>query len=57
VLGEELLINLPELPNANYRLGDNPAIAARAMQVVQLTETTSAIGSVSSTADRTRSRS
>jgi hypothetical protein len=41
VLGEELLINLPELPNANYRLGDNPAIAARAMQVVQLTETTS----------------
>lgn len=38
VLGEELLINLPELPNANYRLGDNPAIAARAMQVVQLTE-------------------
>jgi hypothetical protein len=38
VLGEELLINLPELPNANYRLGDNPAIAARAMQVVRLTE-------------------
>jgi hypothetical protein len=38
VLGEELLIDLAALPNANYRLGDNNAIGARAMQVVQLTE-------------------
>lgn len=38
VLGEELLIDLAALPNANYRLGDNNAIGARAMQVTQITE-------------------
>lgn len=37
LLGTEVLVNLPQLPNHNYRLGDNGAIAARAMQVVRRT--------------------
>lgn len=38
-LGDEALVQLPELPNHNYRLGDNPAIAARRMQIVRRTVT------------------
>ena len=36
-LGDEALINLPQIPNHNYRLGDNPAIAARLMQMTRRT--------------------
>jgi hypothetical protein len=38
VLGEEVLIDISELPNHNYRLGDNAAIAPRAMQVARIDE-------------------
>lgn len=40
-LGDEVLVQLPQLPNHNYRLGDNGAVAARAMQVVRRTVTPS----------------
>jgi len=36
-LGDEALINVPQIPNHNYRLGDNPAIAARRMQITRRT--------------------
>jgi len=36
-LGDEALINVPQVPNHNYRLGDNPAIAARRMQITRRT--------------------
>jgi hypothetical protein len=32
--GDEILVDLDEIPNQNYRLGDNPSIAARAFQIV-----------------------
>jgi hypothetical protein len=32
-LGDEVLVNLKELPNHNQRLGDNPSITARATQL------------------------
>lgn len=37
LLGDEVLVQLPQIPNHNYRLGDNPAVAARAMQIVRRT--------------------
>lgn len=37
-LGDELLINVQELPNHNKRLGDDSSVSSRAMQVVHLTE-------------------
>jgi hypothetical protein len=40
-LGDEILLDIAQLPNHNKRLGDDPAIAARAMQVIRLTETPS----------------
>lgn len=36
-VGDEILVNHPAVPNQNYRLGDNGAIAARAMQIVRRT--------------------
>ncbi len=36
-LGDVVLIALPQIPNMNYRLGDNPSIAARAFQIVRRT--------------------
>jgi hypothetical protein len=36
-LGDEALINLPQIPNHNYRIGDNPTIAARRMQITRRT--------------------
>lgn len=38
VLGQEVLVDVAQLPNHNKRLGDDPAITARAMQIVQITE-------------------
>jgi hypothetical protein len=38
-LGDEVIVALSQLPNQNYRLGDNLAIAGRAMQVVRRTVT------------------
>jgi hypothetical protein len=38
-VGDEILVNLADIPNQNYRLGDNGAIAARAMQIVRRTVT------------------
>jgi hypothetical protein len=35
--GDEILVDLDETPNLNYRLGDNPSIAARAMQIIRRT--------------------
>lgn len=37
-LGDEALINISQLPNHNYRIGDNPATPARRMQAMQITE-------------------
>lgn len=37
LLGDEVLVNLPQLPNHNKRLGEDALIPARAMQAVQLT--------------------
>ena len=36
-LGDEMLFNLPAVPNQNKRLGDDSTIAARAMQVMRRT--------------------
>lgn len=36
-LGDELLFGVPELPNHNKRLGDDPTVAARAVQITRLT--------------------
>ena len=36
-LGDEALINLPQVPNHNYRLGDNLAVAARRMPITRRT--------------------
>jgi hypothetical protein len=41
LLGQEVFNQLPQLPNHNYRLGDNGAISARRMQVVRITPTPS----------------
>lgn len=38
-LGDEVLVNLKQLPNRHYRLGDNNTIAARAMQIIRRTVT------------------
>lgn len=38
-LGDEVLLNLPQVPKANKRLGDDGAVSARAMQIVHLTPT------------------
>lgn len=37
-LGVERLVNIKELPNHNKRLGDDPTVGSRAMQVVRITE-------------------
>lgn len=37
VLGQEVLVDLPQIPNHNKRLGDDGAVAARAMQIVRMT--------------------
>lgn len=37
-LGDEVLVNIKQLPNHNKRLGDDGTVGARAMQIVQLTE-------------------
>lgn len=36
-LGDEILVNLKQLPNKNKRLGDDPTVGARAMQVLHVT--------------------
>lgn len=36
-LGDEILVNLPQLPNHNKRLLDDGTVAARAMQILHLT--------------------
>jgi hypothetical protein len=36
-IGDEILNNLPQLPNHNKRLGEDLSVAARAMQVVRIT--------------------
>lgn len=38
-LGDEILVDLPQIPNANKRLLDDAGVAARCMQVVHLTPT------------------
>jgi hypothetical protein len=38
-VGDEIEVNPAHFPNANYRFGDNPGIAARVMQVIRRTET------------------
>lgn len=38
-LGDEILVNLKQLPNKNKRLGDDPTVGARAMQVLHVTPT------------------
>jgi hypothetical protein len=37
-LGDEILLNLPEVPNHNKRIGDDGTVGARAMQLTQITE-------------------
>jgi hypothetical protein len=37
VLGEELIVEVPALPNHNKRLGDDGSVAGRVMQVVRIT--------------------
>lgn len=37
-LGEEVLVQISQLPNHNKRWGDDNSVGARAMQIVQLTE-------------------
>lgn len=36
-LGDQAIVNLPELPNHNYRLGENGSVSGRAMQIVRRT--------------------
>lgn len=36
-LGQEILINVKQLPNRNKRIGDDASVGARAMQILQLT--------------------
>ncbi len=39
--GDEVLIDVPQVPNHNKRLGDDGSVAARAMQIVRLAEAAS----------------
>lgn len=39
VLGQEILVDVAQLPNHNKRLGDDGAVAGRAMQIVRRTPT------------------
>jgi len=36
--GDEILIDIPQLPNHNKRLGDDGSVSARAMQVIRILE-------------------
>lgn len=37
-LGDEVMVEIKQLPNHNKRIGDDPTVGARAMQIVRLTE-------------------